>query len=60
MARFSLWWAPGVGMDYNTAAILNELRIRMYSDEGTLVGRPGLRLWEIAFEEYRDWLIRQN
>ncbi len=47
-------------MDYDTAAILNELRTRLYSDEGKLIGRLGLALWLITFEESREWLIRQN
>lgn len=47
-------------MDYDTAAILNELRICMYSDEGTMLGYLRIGLWRIVFEEYQAWLIREN
>lgn len=30
-------------MDYETATILNELRTRMYSDEGAMLGRLAWR-----------------
>lgn len=47
-------------MGHEAAELLNELRMRMYSDEGTLIGRFGTALWRIAFEEYRNWLVRAN
>jgi len=36
-------WAPSRIMDYETATILNELRTRMYSDEGAMLGRLAWR-----------------
>lgn len=38
--------------------LLNELLTRMYSDEGTAIGKVGSALWPILYAELREWLIR--
>lgn len=40
--------------------MLNELLTRMYSDEGTAIGKIGTALWPTLYEELEDWLVRPN
>lgn len=59
-SAFDFRWGTCQSMDSEASELLTELQTRMYSDEGTLIGRLGTALWRIAFEEYRDWLVRAN
>jgi hypothetical protein len=39
--------------------LLNELLMRLYSDEGTRIG-PVVVIWELLEQAYVGWLIRWN
>jgi hypothetical protein len=47
-------------MDARLTAVLRELRVLMYSDEGELFGVPAFALWEMLKDDYIYWLVREN
>lgn len=49
-----------MGTDHHMSELLNELLVRLYSDEGTLFGHQGTIDWAPRAMKLAQWLLRWN